>query len=111
MKAYALLAPHLDVGGADNSGYVLDLSGKRALLAAKHGISLVMAASCGFSRASCGFVGRSDGWQDLMDNFQMDWQFGSRGEREYRFNGRVSTSPTTANLSWPSPSEKGITRL
>ena len=37
-----------------------------------------MAASCGFSRASCGYVGASDGWQDLMDNFRMDWQFGSR---------------------------------
>ena len=61
MKAYALLSPHLDVGGADNSGFVLDLSGKQVLLATKNGISLVMAASCGFTRASCGYVGRSDG--------------------------------------------------
>jgi glucoamylase len=36
-----------------------------------------MAASCGFSRVSCGFVGASDGWRDLMDNFRMDWEFGS----------------------------------
>ncbi len=26
---------------------------------------------------SCGFVGASDGWRDLMDNFRMDWEFGS----------------------------------
>jgi glucoamylase len=84
MKAYALLAPHLDVGGADNSGSVLDLSGKQVLLATKNGISLVMAASCGFARASCGYVGRSDGWQDLMDNLRMDWQFGSA------FNGNIA---------------------
>jgi glucoamylase len=89
MKAYALLAPHLDVGGADNSGFVLDLSGKPALLACKHGISLVMAASCGFSRASCGFVGRSDGWQDLMDNFQMDWQFGSAVNGNIALTGEI----------------------
>jgi glucoamylase len=89
MKAYALLAPHLDVGGADNSGYVLDLSGKPALLATKHGISLVMAASCGFSRASCGFVGRSDGWQDLMDNFHMDWQFGSAVNGNIALTGEI----------------------
>ena len=63
MKAYALLAPHLDVGGADNSASVLDLAGKQVLLAWKNNVSLVMAASCGFSRASCGFVGASDGWQ------------------------------------------------
>ena len=31
----------------------------------------------GFSRVSCGFVGASDGWRDLMDNFRMDWEFGS----------------------------------
>jgi glucoamylase len=89
MKAYALLAPHLDVGGADNSGLVLDLSGKLALLATKHSISLVMAASCGFSRASCGFVGRSDGWQDLMDNFQMDWQFGSAMNGNIALTGEI----------------------
>src|ERR1700761_17521 len=92
MKAYALLAPHLDVGGADNSGYVLDLSGKLTLLATKHGLSLVMAASCGFSRASCGFVGRSDGWQDLMDNFQMDWQFSSAVKGNIALTGEIDIS-------------------
>jgi glucoamylase len=89
MKAYALLAPHLDVGGADNSGFVFDLSGKLALLAAKNGLSLVMAASCGFARASCGFVGRSDGWQDLMDNFQMDWQFGAAVNGNIALTGEI----------------------
>ncbi|MGC2401613.1 MAG: glycoside hydrolase family 15 protein [Acidobacteriaceae bacterium] len=89
MKAYALLAPHLDVGGADNSGYVLDLCGKLALLADKNGLALVMAASCGFSRASCGFVGKSDGWQDLMDNYQMDWQFGSALNGNVALTGEI----------------------
>jgi glucoamylase len=89
MKAYALLSPHLDVGGAGNSGFVLDLSGKQVLLATKNGISLVMAASCGFSRASCGYVGRSDGWQDLMDNLQMDWQFGSAGNGNIALTGEI----------------------
>jgi glucoamylase len=92
MKAYALLAPHLDVGGANNCGYVLDLSGKLTLLATKHGFSLVMAASCGFSRASCGFVGHSDGWQDLTDNFQMDWQFGSAELGNIALTGEIDLS-------------------
>jgi glucoamylase len=92
MKAYALLAPHLDVGGAGNSGSVLDLSGKQVLLAWKNGISLVMAASCGFSRASCGYVGRSDGWQDLMDNFHMDWEFGSALRWQHCLTGEIDIS-------------------
>jgi glucoamylase len=92
MKAYALLAPHIDVGGADNSGFVLDLSGKQVLLATKNGISLVMAASCGFARASCGYVGISDGWQDLMDNLQMDWQFGSALNGNIALTGEIDIS-------------------
>jgi glucoamylase len=89
MKGYAVLAPHLDVGGAGNSGSVLDLAGKRVVLAWKNGISLVMAASCGFSRASCGYVGASDGWQDLMDNFRMDWEFGCALDGNIALTGEI----------------------
>ena len=92
MKAYAMLAPHLDVGGAGNSGFVMDLAGKRVLLASKNGLSLVMAASCGFSRASCGYVGSSDGWQDLMDNFSMDWEFGSAPNGNIALTGEIDIS-------------------
>jgi glucoamylase len=92
MKAYAILAPHLDVGGAGNSGFVMDLAGRRVLLASKNGISLVMAASCGFNRASCGYVGSSDGWQDLMDNFQMDWEFGCAPDGNIALTGEIDLS-------------------
>ena len=80
LKVYALLAPHLDVGGAGNSARAVDIAGHTVLMAWKNEWSLAMAAYCGqtgFSRASCGFVGSSDGWRDLMDNFRMDWEFGS----------------------------------
>jgi glucoamylase len=77
LKVYALLAPHLDGGGAGNTARALEIAGHRMLLAWKNQWSLAMAASCGFSRVNCGFVGASDGWRDLMDNFRMDWEFGS----------------------------------
>ena len=77
LKIYALLAPHLDDGGACNTARAADIAGKKVLLAWKDNWSLAMSASCGFSRVSCGFVGASDGWRDLMDNFRMDWEFGS----------------------------------
>ncbi|MHB1793992.1 MAG: glycoside hydrolase family 15 protein [Acidobacteriaceae bacterium] len=75
LKVYALLAPHLEVGGAGNSARVIDVGGKRAFVAWKDVTSLSMAADCGFSRTSCGYVGASDGWTDLSDNFKMDWEF------------------------------------
>ena len=82
LKVYALLAPHLDGGGAGNSARAVDIAGRKVLLAWKNQFSLVLAANCGlassgFSRVSCGFVGASDGWHDLLDNFRMDWEFGS----------------------------------
>ena len=77
LRVYALLAPHLDCGGAGNTARVVDLAGRKAVLAWKNQWSLAMGASCGFSRVSCGFVGASDGWQDLMQHFKMDWEFGS----------------------------------
>ncbi len=36
---------------------------------------MIVGAAPDFKRRSIGFVGHSDGWQDLMDNFQMDWEF------------------------------------
>lgn len=77
LKVYALLAPHLNGGGAGNCARAVDLAGTNVLMAWKDEWSLAMAASCGFSRMSCGFVGVSDGWRDLMENFRMDWEFGS----------------------------------
>src|SRR5665213_2773713 len=65
LKVYALLAPHLEVGGAGNSARAIDVGGKRVLLAWKDTTSLAMATDCGFSRTSCGYVGSSDGWTDL----------------------------------------------
>ncbi len=77
LKVYALLAPHLDGGGAGNTARAVDIAGHRMLLAWKDRWSLAMGANCGFSRVSCGFVGTSDGWRDLMENFNMSWEFGS----------------------------------
>jgi glucoamylase len=77
LKVYALLAPHLDGGGAGNSARAVDVAGHRVVLAWKGSWSLALGASCGFSKVSCGFVGASDGWKDLKDHNRMEWEFGS----------------------------------
>ena len=89
LRVYALLAPHLDCGGAGNTARVVDLAGSKAVLAWKNQWSLAMGASCGFSRASCGFVGSSDGWQDLMQHFKMDWEFGSATNGNVAVTGEI----------------------
>ncbi|HKO11689.1 MAG TPA: glycoside hydrolase family 15 protein [Acidobacteriaceae bacterium] len=77
LRLYALLAPHLEVGGMGNSARVAEVAGKKVVIAWKEEMSLALACDWGFSRASCGFVGASDGWQDLKNNLLMDWEFGS----------------------------------
>ncbi len=77
LKVYALLAPHLDGGGAGNTARAVDIAGHKMVLAWKNQWSLAIGSSCGFSRVSCGFVGASDGWRDIIGNYRMDWEFGS----------------------------------
>ncbi len=91
LKFYALLAPHIDGGGENNSGRVLDVAGKRVLLAWKDGTtsSLAMTTHLGFSRASCGYVGVSDGWQDLRNDFQMHWEYGSACNGNIALTGEI----------------------
>jgi glucoamylase len=90
LKVYALLAPHLDDGGMGNTARALDVAGHRMLLAWKDRWSLAMGASCGFSRVSCGFVGSSDGWRDLMEDFHMDWEFGSATDGNVALMGELN---------------------
>ena len=75
LKLYALCSPHLEVGGKDNNGYVIEAAGHWILAAEKKGTWLAMAATIPFSRLSCGYVGASDGWTDLAEDLQMDWEF------------------------------------
>jgi len=75
LQIYVLLAPHLEVGGWGNSARRHYAAGKTLLVAWKNQTHLALGANVGFARTSCGYVGASDGWQDLNDNFKMDWEF------------------------------------
>jgi glucoamylase len=95
LKVYALLAPHMDGGGAGNSARAVDFAGHKAVMAWKNEWSLAMGASGGFTRVSCGFVGSSDGWRDLMNNFRMDWEFGSALGGNIAIMGEVELNSLT----------------
>jgi glucoamylase len=75
LKIYALLAPHIARYGAGNSGYCSEISACKLLRAERAGVHLVMGCDTGFSRRSVGYVGASDGWQDVMNHFRMEWEF------------------------------------
>jgi glucoamylase len=84
LQIYALCAPHLDVSGWGNNAYVVESAGRSVLTAERNGTWLALGANIPFTQLSCGYVGKSDGWTDLSDNFQMDWEF------DQALNGNVA---------------------
>jgi glucoamylase len=92
LKCYALLAPHLNGGGAGNSARSIDVAGRRCLLAWKGETMLAMGADCGFSRSSCGYVGTSDGYQDLCSDMKMTWQFGQALDGNIAVMGEIDVA-------------------
>ena len=89
LHLYALLAPHLAGCGADNSGWVSEIGGVKLLHAQRESVHLIMACSVGFSRRSVGYAGFSDGWQDLMQHFKMDWEFGTAERGNIALTGEI----------------------
>jgi glucoamylase len=89
LRVFALLAPHLARHGTGNSGGTLDVGGHALLHALRGDVHLVMGCSLGFARRSVGYVGFSDGWQDLMGNFKMDWEFPSAENGNIALTGEI----------------------
>ena len=89
LRLYVLLAPHLAREGAGNLGWCSEIGGNNLLHAQRKGIHLVMGCSGGFARRSIGYVGTSDGWQDLMKSFKMDWEFRSAGPGNLALTGEI----------------------
>jgi len=94
LKMFALCAPHLEVGGAGNTGYVTRLNGMPILMACKQGVWLAMVATFPFAKTSCGYVGSSDGWTDLHDNLQMDYEFKRADNGNIALTGELDLSKT-----------------
>jgi glucoamylase len=90
LSVFALLAPHLEVGGWGNSARSVETNGGKVLVAWKGGTWLAMGVDAGFTRVSCGYVGASDGWQDLHDNYRMDWEFGQALDGNVALIGEVN---------------------
>ena len=66
------------------------------------------------SRVSCGYVGRSDGWTDLADNFQMDWEFDQASDENIALTGELNLTDcreVTLGLAFRRTEHQAITTL
>jgi glucoamylase len=94
LRLYALLAPHIARYGSGNSGWCGEIGPTNLIHAQRENVHLVTACSSGFARRSVGYVGASDGWQDLMGNFKMDWEFRSAERGNIALTGEIELPST-----------------
>jgi glucoamylase len=72
---YSLLAPHIANFGYGNTAWAADYKGTPMLFAQRGGISLAVACSVPWRKMSVGYVGVSDGWQDISQHYDMQWEY------------------------------------
>lgn len=89
LRLYALCSPHLSIGGGNDRAAVVEVAGWKILTAQEGDNWLAMAATVPFTRLSCGYVGASDGWTDLADNLQMDWEFDDEKAGNVALTGEI----------------------
>src|SRR5512135_3476377 len=114
LRLYALLAPHMARQGAGNSGWCSEIGGNNLLHAERKDAHLVMGCSAGFSRRSVGYVGASDGWQDLMKNFRMDWEFRAAGHGNIALTGEIvpqGEDPFTIAIAFGGSCQSTVAKL
>jgi glucoamylase len=92
LRMFALLAPHLKGSGKNNSGRWHEAGGRKVLRAWRDDTHLVLGCTPDFIRRSVGYVGASDGWQDVMENFQMDWEFERAEDGNIALFGEIDLS-------------------
>src|SRR6202163_1176835 len=86
---YALLSPHLANCGYGNTGWIGDYKGFPMFFADHDGTSLSLASSAPWKKTSVGFVGVSDGWQDLSQHFEMEWEYTRAENGNIAFTGEI----------------------
>ncbi|MEW6321325.1 MAG: glycoside hydrolase family 15 protein [Acidobacteriota bacterium] len=88
-RLFLLAAPHVKNCSAGNAARVLASGRQRFLVASRDDLALAITTSTPFRRTSAGFVGHSDGWQDLRDNFSLDWEFATATDGHVALTGEI----------------------
>ncbi|WP_339688035.1 hypothetical protein [Gimesia maris] len=92
LRLFALLAPHVKGTGKNNSAMLCGLGGRKLFEVQRKDIDMSFGCAPDFARRSVGYVGFSDGWRDLMDNFNMDWEFGQAEDGNVALIGEIDLS-------------------
>ncbi len=92
LRLYVLLSPHIKGTGKNNSACWCGSNNRKLFDAQREDIHMAFGCEPDFTRRSVGYVGFSDGWQDLMDNFKMDWEFEQAEDGNLALTGEIDLS-------------------
>jgi len=114
---YVMLAPHINNHGAGNNGWKDDYHGISMLFAQRDNTTLALACSSDFIKCSVGYVGTSDGYTDLKQHHQMEWEYTKADNGNIALSAQIdisknkkvllaigfgSTAKDAANQAWSS---------
>jgi glucoamylase len=114
LRLYAVCSPHLGISGWNDRASVVEVAGVKILTAQEGDKWLAMAANVPLTRLSCGYFGVSDGWQDIADNFQMDWEFNFADQGNVVLTGEIDPQHSqefTLGLAFASHLHDAVTTL
>ncbi|MEO6813653.1 MAG: glycoside hydrolase family 15 protein, partial [Ginsengibacter sp.] len=89
---YVLLSPHIHNHGEGNSGWKGDYKGVPMLFAHRDNITLALACSSNFLKCSVGYVGQSDGYTDLKQHKQMEWEYQKADDGNIALTAQIDIS-------------------
>ncbi|WP_165748501.1 glycoside hydrolase family 15 protein [Cellulophaga sp. Z1A5H] len=92
LQLFALLAPHLNNEGSNNTGWIGEYKGVPMLFAQNGAIALAMACSAKWLKRSAGYVGTSDGWTDIRQHGIMRWEFDHANDGNVALTGEIDLS-------------------
>jgi glucoamylase len=92
LRLFVLCAPHIEGRGRGNSGTVVPIGDRKILTAHRGRFHAALAATVPFARVSTGFVGVTDGWTDLNDNFDLDFEFDCARDGNIALTGEIDRS-------------------
>ncbi|HLN51553.1 MAG TPA: glycoside hydrolase family 15 protein [Thermoplasmata archaeon] len=114
LRLFALVAPHLEVGGWGNHATVYNILGRSLLAAEKGGTALAVGCTSPFVRTSVGYVGASDGWTDISQHGSMAWEFDRAPDGNVALTGEIpleEVSEFTLGLAFGDSIQSAATTL
>ena len=94
-KLFLLLSPHLMNKGENNDGWIKDYKGIPMLFANRQGVTLAVACFyADFIKRSVGYVGTSDGYTDLKQHKNMEWEYSAAHNGNIALTAEIDISKT-----------------